>query len=631
MKKLCLLLLTLSIMAACSWKPRITDESPASSDNTSRPVISDVAADAVGRYFVNGSSVADVLVEDLSEEKHFTCSTPEMINELIKQVGNQIYTQVDSLTEVTHKAEFKDPSGQLILLMEFGYNGVYFDRDVNIGDISIKQGTYDAAESPWASFTLYLNQLEHGYVMEPVDIKYPASIRILSQYYELKMIDRGNKRLNKYEVCPMKYDFVDRFVAGRDFVITEAKRYYDSMKLQSDKLDIMKEHQCLIVQFNSSDTRLEINTENDYHALAMAANITLAKLTDRSGEYALITDKMFFRIKPEEDFINGFDALFIENSGEFEEIQPDGILELFDSNMPYYVEYICSNLGISSWNGLAPQKIEVEEMVLDLEGVPHTVVNIYTPYDLRMLIYRPEGDESFRFIGNITFGGRSSEIDYELINATDEIWVKGESCRGSGTGVNMSHSDWYHLADGGMRLALSYPYDAHMDSPYGAYYVKATDTVINSTNVTRVQVAYDVTKRYYLFLDIADEYGAVELDGKKKVEFVWNSEEGLFEATVIEGGYGAEGEEGNNGIMNNENAIYYVDANCAEIDRKCDALLQEHYQQLSDNIDSIADVDNERRWRAQGIKTFLLDCSDCVEKDVLLQKLFIICPEIQDQ
>jgi hypothetical protein len=366
----------------------------------------------------------------------------------------------------------------------------------------------------------------------------------------------------------------------------------------------------------------------------MAGTVTVAKLADKPGEYVLITDKMLFEIMPDEGFNKSFDELFAENSGVPVEIDPAGIKELFDHNMPYYMDYICRNLGISEWNGREPDRVEIKEMKLSSGAKPFTVVHIYNPFDLRMLVYKPENDGSFSFEGDIVFGGRNAGTEYELIKSKDEIWIKGSNCKGYGTGLSMYYTDWYHMIDDGPEMALSYPHDAYMDGPYGGYSVSAAEAVMNKTKNMRVQVAYDVSKRYYLFIDIADEYGEIELKAKKKAEFVWNSEEGIFDAVDTEGAYEtASGKtESKEDIMEGDNGevTFDINADCPEIDQQCDAMLKEHYEQLSGIIDSLAAEDAERVWKADGIMAFLVDCSDSMYKEDLLKRLYEACPEVQE-
>lgn len=582
--------------------------------------------DETGQKCVNGVEISSVIVDNKSENTHFTCTDPELINELLKQIGNQKYTSAGKLPEATHRVEFRGPDDRQVLVMDFGYNMMAVERDTAIGHVIFPAGAYEAGEAPWSSFSFFLDRLEEGYVSEPANIKLPAAISIPDQYWKLQLNDKGNNRLNYYEACVMMYDFADSFIAGQNFTVTDSRRYYDNDEMQAEKQDIEKRSQSLTLQFDSSDTRLQIDSPNSYSTFAMAESITLARLTDKPEEYVLLTDKMIFAIKPDDKFNEGFEKLFAVNSRKSVGIDPvgidpAGIIELFDNGKPYFMEYICSNLGIGEWTGREPDRLEIKEMRLDLAAEPYSFVNIYNPFDLRMLVYRPEGDGSFSFVGDIPFGGRNVGTEYELITAEDEVWIKGVSCKGYGTGVSMNYSDWYHMTENGIELALSYPYDAYEDSLYGAYSVSASKPVIHKTKDIRIQVDYDVVKRYYLFLDIADEYGGVELKAKKNVEFVWNKESGNFEASIIKGA--------NEPARDSEPGVFDIDADCLEIDQKCDAMLKKYYRQLSDIIDSLASDSEGILWKPQGINTFLRDCSDCEEKSTLLNKLYDICPDIR--
>jgi len=160
---------------------------------------------------------------------------------------------------------------------------------------------------------------------------------------------------------------------------------------------------------------------------------------------------------------------------------------------------------------------------------------------------------------------------------------------------------------------LLFTYDDYHVGPYGGYTVKAKNVSLKKGDIVGIIAEYDTSKIYNLYLNIADEYGAVELKSSKTVEFVWNEQQERFIA---------EDE-----IY--ENNAFTILADTPEITKQCDELLREHFIELGNVISGIPGEENEnvRAWRAGSIKTFLNDCSDCPEKAALLNKLAEVYPD----
>lgn len=577
----------------------------AESTDASAPASVKINAADISRIFINDSSGLETEITDQN-----------MIIEFCSLLENQKYTGIGKVSGEAYKAEFTDPSSKTLLTAIFNDSTVYFDHNITVGDIELSKGAYESSDWSWTSFSFYLKHFIEGIVMDPASIQYPAEISIPASsdnIYKLEIVDKENERVNTYDVYPMLYDFIYKSFIGNSFEITNCKKYYDYEELQSEADRTKQENQCILVTFGSSDTRLPINSASSYDEFVMTYTITIAKNPNKSGMYKLITDRMVFEIKANSGFCDEFDALFAENEKADQQVTPDVIKALFDSQKPYYMEYICKNLGIVEWNGRLPDRLEIDQMKLNPKSKPYTVVSISSTFSLRMLVYKKNVDGSLSFIGDMDFGNWPNQAEYRLEKTADQIWVAGTRYLGHGTGESRNSQQWYRVSDAGVKSVLLFSYDDYHVGPYGGYTVKAKKVSLRKTGIVKISAGYDTSKIYNLYLDIADEYGAVELKGNKTVEFVWNEQQERF-------------------ISENEvyeNGAFTILADTPEITKKCDTLLNEHYVELGSVINAIPKEENEheRTWRAMSIKAFLNDCTDCPEKAELLNKLSQVYPD----
>ena len=617
MKRLLILLVLLTVLSACHTgaeiganvqKAVLPEKTPGLQADP--PAAGAAAATSVK---MDAAAFSSIIIKDIPEDAQTEYTDASLIKEFCSFLENQKYTRIKKMTGESYRAEVFDLTGKCMLALTFNDSAVSFDHDITIGKVSLERGTYEADALPWTGFPSYLEQLSMGVVMDPEYIEYPAKIKIAHENCTLQLVDEGNERINKYDVYPMLYDFADTCLKGGELEIVSCKKEYNYETIQSEADRTKKESRCILITFITSDTHLEITSRNTYKAFAMGYCLTLAKIPNEPGIYKLITDRMVLNVRADGDFDARFEALFENNGKTYKAAAPNEIKRLFDAKKPYYMEYICKNLGVSEWSGMEPDRLEIKQMKLNSRSRPYTVVNIYNPFDLRMLVYKPNDDNTLSFIGNIGFGGHVAGTDYWLEKAGNRIWVAGNACRGYGTGVSLYYREWYVVNDKGINLVLSYPYDLHEDGPYGGYSLTAGKVLIGDNKEgLKIKVNYDVARRYNLFLDISDEYGTVEIKGVKTAEFEWREEREKFLSS-----YAAD-----------ETGAFEIPANCPEITRKCDELLLKNYEQILKNISALTREEIEQDRKAQSFKFFLNDCTDGVEKAELLKKLAEICPDI---
>jgi len=422
MKKLLFILFSLFVsifvLTACQDAPEsLTDPMEAASSvaagvtHTDTGGVADDAsnqtqsADASAPAKINAADISRIFIKD-SSGLETTVTDQNMIKELCSLLENQEYTQIQEVSGEAYKAEFTDLSGKTVLTAVFSDNTVYFDRNISVGDIELAKGAYSSEGWSWTSFPFYFKDFVEGIVLNPENIQYPASISMPASnddVYRAEIIDKGNEKINAYDVYPMLYDFIYKYLIGNGFEITNSKKYYDYEEYQYETDRTKQENQCILVTFGSSDTRLSISSANAYDEFAMTYTIIIAKKPDRPGIYKLITDRMVFEIRAYNGFSDEFDTLFAKNAKADQQVTPDEIKALFDNRKPYYMEYVCKNLGIAEWNGRLPDKLEISRMKLNPLSKPYIVVSISGTFNLRMLVYKQNGDGSMSFIGDMDF------------------------------------------------------------------------------------------------------------------------------------------------------------------------------------------------------------------------------------
>jgi hypothetical protein len=613
MKKLFIIIMLLVILTACRQEVNTGSDvqntilPETEPDMVSGSGTADTAAE--DSVIIDAACISRISLSNIKENSRKDYSDCILIKEFCTMLEKQKYTEIKEIQGEPYRVEqveLFDLNGKLVITLEFSDDTICLNRNVVMGKTVLEKGLYEADNWLWTGISFYLEQLDMGRVMDPEYIQYPAQIKIPEGYCELQLVSKGNDQVNKYDVYPMLYDFIENSFSGKEFEIVSGKKYYDYGELQS-VIDISKkDDRCICIDFNMSDTQLEINSQSSYESFSMGCCLTLAEIPDKPGMYKLITDKMVFQISANSDFNSKFEALFSKNGNEYREVSPDEIKSLYYKKKPYYMEYVCSNLGVSEWRGREPDRLEIKKMKLNSKSEPYTVVNIYNPFDLKMLIYKCDSDDNaLSFSGGIDFGGRMAGTEYQIEKAGSRIWIAGNICRGHGTGESLYYREWYQVNGKGVSLALSYPHDVYIDGPYGGYSMCASEVNIEKGNGFKIIVNYDIARRYNLYLDIADEHGIVELKGTKKAEFNWDEEQEKFVSAY----------------ETDESGAFSIPADCPEIAQKRDALLLEHYEQLMKSIDTYSQDKNEYIWKARGIKGFLDDCTDNEKKEELLKRL----------
>jgi hypothetical protein len=416
-------------------------------DTRTGPVAIEAAAE--GPVVIEPADISRISVKDIPAGRQKDYSEPGLIKEFCGLLENHRYTGIEKMSGESCRAEFFDLNGKSVFTLTFNDNTVYTDRDITIGKTELAEGAYEADGWSWINFSFYLNQLDTGMVVDPENIQYPAKLKIPDEYYELRLIDEGDERINNYDVYPMLYDFMKTSFIGREAEIVSNKKYYDYEAVQSEIEKTKKESRCIVVAYSTSDTRFEISSQDSYKSSILGYCPILAKIPNQPGMYKLIADRVILQLRMDSDFDTGFEALFLKNGKTYKAVSPEEIKGLFDGKQPHYMEYICRNLGIGEWTGNEPDRLEIKEMKLDSRSKPYTVVNIYNPFDLRMLVYRRNNDGAAGFVGDIGFGGRVAGTEYRLEKAGDRIWIAGNRCRGYGTGISLYYREWYLVTDNG--------------------------------------------------------------------------------------------------------------------------------------------------------------------------------------
>ena len=120
--------------------------------------------------------------------------------------------------------------------------------------------------------------------------------------------------------------------------------------------------------------------------------------------------------------------------------------------------------------------------------------------------------------------------EYRLEKAGDKIFIVGRRCREHGTGVEGNYKKWYSLSENGKKLIMGFPslyFNQPGLGPWG-YELTAGNVQFNAGGDMSVTVDYNVRKYYELNIDIANEFGHVNVKGRKKVIFKWDEEKEVF-------------------------------------------------------------------------------------------------------
>ncbi len=597
--KIIILIIALAILSSCS------------SGGKTGVVNSTCATQKAAAVGLDLKDTTSIRIRDLNEkntglDQYKEYSNPHMVKEFLNFLNNQKYTETSEKCDGYYKAELFDRNGKPILEATFGAMSVDFDRDVVMGKDVVKKGTYKVEN--WLDS--YLKALCEGKVLDPEIIMYPAKLKLpdvpySDVPYSLQIVDKGCRKVNLYDVYPKLYDFINKNFAYKEFEIIESKKYYDRKSLEEVISNTEATESCIELQYADSEACLYIESENEYEEISKCFNIIISKSSKGLDVYKLITDNMVFYIRVKGDFDNLFQAVFNTNRSISKVVTPKEIKKLFDEKKPYFMEYIVKNLGIDDFAG-RPESIATKQMKLDAKAAPYTVLSVSTPYNVRLLIFKKNTDETYQFIDYIDFGGHIAGTDYKIENIGERIFVTGNACKGYGTGLSKYCKEWYTVNDEGKKLVLSFPYDDYNVAPWGGYSMHG-DIKINRDKKIGISVDYSITKMYFINLDIANNGGFIEIPAKKKVVFEWDNVRSIFKSEC------SVDEEG----------VTVIPDKSPDITQKCDGIMEKYYDKLLEEINSISTEQNEftRDAKPRGIKNFLDDCTDSEKKAILAKKI----------
>lgn len=133
---------------------------------------------------------------------------------------------------------------------------------------------------------------------------------------------------------------------------------------------------------------------------------------------------------------------------------------------------------------------------------------------------------------------------------------------------------------------------------------KAEDIRLEKGNPVRLKVDYSLTRVYMLDVPEADEYGQVNISGKKTVDFVWDAGQQIFTSAYPISEQGAT----------------QISPECTGITKKVDAILESDYDRLLDEIKALDSLENklEKDHKTGALELFLEDCPDSDKKAALI-------------
>jgi hypothetical protein len=602
-KTLIPILLILLFLAACN-NDRVNSSDTQSDDSGKSAINHGNANNAIQPDLMQ---ISKIRIKDLYDDSEAEYTDSNFISEFCTLLAGQTFSQTDSKWDSDYQVELFGADDNIAATMTTYGSEVTFDSDITINGRLIKKGSYNASQ--WISG--YVRKYFEGMVIDPVYIQYPAVISIPDNIYYLELVDRGRSKVNTYETIEQIYELFYRSFANNEFNILNVRRLFDNEEMEAEAEKSKADCRCISIEFDTSETYLEIKSENSNRQCAKTYIATLAANSDKPGTYKLITNSMIFEIEADREFNTKFDNIFEGNRSILKDLTPDDIKKLYEENKkfyeenkPSYMEYVCKNLGIERWSGKPPDKIEITRQKLGEGGEMCTVVALSNPYNIRLHVFKGGNGQSWDFIDYISFGGRSAGTEYRMESWGDHLWIVGNSCRGYGTGEARYYQDWYELTSEGKKLVLSFPYDEHIENYlFGGYSVSADTINIETNGKMMVSVDYTITKIYPLNLDIADEYGRVCINTNKHVEFIWDEE---LEKFVSE--YNVD-----------ESGLTVVEADSPEIIRQCDDILEKYYDELLKVLTEAETEKNEfvRDSKVEGLMRFLGDCSDGGKKNKL--------------
>lgn len=510
--------------------------------------------------------------------------------EFIKEM-NFIKTNEDWAQE--YEAEILE-SGESVLKIVFSGRAIWFNERVKIGNTVLESGAYKLDE--WISDNI--KHFYEGEVLDPQHIEMPSYISMPENIYNIDMFDRGSGKINLPEVFTKSYIFVEENILNQKYELVHAEKIFNNEAMELKKQQAMKNCRALVLEIPIS--YFNVDSDSGYKQLVYASNsVIVAENLENPGIYRLFTERMIVDFKVNDQFIKGFEDIFNTNANESKNLTPDEIETLFNEKSLYYMEYICKNLNIEKWRGREPNGLKKHKMVLNNQEGPYTVLEFYDDYELRLLFFKDN-----KFIDYIDYGHKFAGTEYRIEKAGNKIFIAGRKNRGYGTGVDENFEEWYLLNDKGKKLVIGFPYNYFNQTSLWGYELTANNIQFNASNNMSLIVDYNIRKFYGLDIDIADEYGYVTIEGKKRVIFKWDDEKSVFVSDYDK----------------NEMGMFEIPPESDDITEKCTKLLKQKYQQLLEIVSSPIDIDEfNAKYIKDSWRDFLNSCMDCEEKFKLLE------------
>lgn len=544
---------------------------------------------------LNEINISSIEIKDLKIDQESILIKESIIREFRDFLTGLKLTKTDKSCPAEYEAEILDV-GEPVLKIRISGNMVEFSEKVMLGNTIIEKGDYEV--DSWIS--LNIQHFYEGKVLDTQNVEASANIYLPETEARLDIIDKGNTKINQYEVYQKLYSFVTERFCNYKFEVIEYEKIFDYEFMNHQKQIAMNNSRTMIIDNFCNYIKVESNS--GYDESIYVSNIVLSEYKEKPGIYQLLADKMKLCIKVNDEFVKGFEDVFNTNSKSVKVLMPSEIEELFNEKKPYYWDYIWKNLGIEGWYGDESVKLERLQMNLDNQREPYNVLAFYQYSDLRLLFFKED-----KYIDYIDFGGKMAEIGYKLEKAGDKIFIVGNSCRGFGTGMGRYFEEWYTLTDKGKKLAVSLPYDDFDLGPVYGYNLKAKSIKLKAKGYISLTADYNLKKFYLTGVDLGDEILGITIEVPKKVVFKWNNEKAAFESEFVP----------------NDMGMTEIPPESEEIIGKCTNILKNKYKELNDAMlllnkenDEYIKANRKRAW-----EIFLNDCEDCNEKSALLKLL----------
>lgn len=539
---------------------------------------------------IDGINISSINIKDLNTGLDSILIKDGIIREFCELLNEMKFTKIDESYIPQYEAEIFD-GGEPVLKISFMGNVVSFSEKMMIGNKVLESGNYEIEN--WISDNI--KHFYEGTVLDPQQIELPASIYLPEAEFDLEMVDRGSTKVNQQEVYSQLYEFVAKSFCSQKVEIVEYERVDDYELMEEKKQIARKNTRAIIIQnIGGYGSYIKVDSDNDYDEWISASYIVLSECIEKPGIYQLYLNSSIIDFKADGEFVRIFKNVFDTNAKESKNLTPDEIEALFNEKTPYYMDYICKNLGIESWRWREANRVEKHKKSLNSGEEPYTVLELCNDINLRLLFFKED-----KFIDYIDYGHRTAGTEYRLEKVGDKIFIVGRKNRGPGTGEERNFEEWYTLSDEGKKLVISFPYYDFIQPPYRGYELTANNIKLNTGEDMSIVVNYKVRKFYMMDMDIANEHGQITIEGTKRVIFKWDDEKSVF---VSE--YGQ-----------NDMGMVEIPPESDDINKKCTELLKNKYQQLI-KIMSPTSEDMKDSWR-----DFLYNCEDCDEKTALLERL----------